>query len=120
MREPPLILVADLFPPLDGHLLALLRDLTPVDWGRPTVCVGWSVKDVAGHLLDTATRRLSFDRDRHVSPGPPSDLSTDAKVGIFVNAANRSGVEFYRGVSAPLAATIVAAGHSFGPAERTR
>ncbi len=99
MRQPLPILVADLFPSLDNHLLALLRGLTPADWSRPTVCVGWSVKDVAGHLLDTATRRLSFDRDRHAPPGPPPDLGTEAKVGAFVNLANRAGVEFYRGTS---------------------
>ena len=101
-------LVAHLFPPLDGHLLTLLRSLTPDDWARSTVCVGWSVKDVAGHLLDTATRRLSIDRDRHVPPGPLPDLSTDARVGAFVNAANRAGVEFYRGVSAPLLIDLMA------------
>lgn len=109
MRQPPPILVADLFPTLDGHLLSLLRGLTSADWGRPTVCAGWSVKDVAGHLLDTATRRLSLDRDRHAPPGPPPDLSTDARVGAFVNAANRAGVEFYRGVSAPLLVDLMAA-----------
>ena len=99
MREPLPILVADLFPPLDNHLLALLRGLTPGDWDHATVCAGWSVKDVAGHLLDTATRRLSFGRDGHVPPGPPPDLGTHARVGAFVNAANRAGVEFYRSVS---------------------
>lgn len=108
MREPAPILVADLFPPLDGHLLSLLRALPPTDWHRPTVCAGWSVKDVAGHLLDTATRRLSLDRDRHAPPGPPPDLSTNAKVGIFANAANRTGVEFYRNVSAPLLIDLMA------------
>ncbi len=108
MREPAPILVADLFPSLDGHLLSLLRGLGPTDWDRPTVCAGWSVKDVAGHLLDTATRRLSLDRDRHAPPGPPPDLSTDAKVGIFVNAANRAGVEFYRSVSAPFLIDLIA------------
>ncbi len=99
MRDPAPILVVDLFPALDGQLVALLRTLSPADWDRATVCAGWSVKDVAGHLLDTATRRLSFGRDRHVPPGPPPDLSTHAKVGAFVNAVNRAGVDFYRGVS---------------------
>ncbi len=100
MGDPVPILVVELFPVLDRQLVALLGTLNPGDWDRPTVCVGWSVKDVAGHLLDTATRRLSSGRDRHVPPGPPPDLDTHAKVGAFVNAANRAGVEFYRGVSA--------------------
>jgi len=39
---------------------------------------------------------------------PPPDLSTDAKVGIFVNAANRAGVEFYRSVSAPFLIDLMA------------
>ncbi len=57
------ILVAGLFRELHGHLLDLLRSLSPEDWRRPTVCSAWSVKDIASHLLDGDLRRLSAGRD---------------------------------------------------------
>jgi uncharacterized protein (TIGR03083 family) len=40
-----------MMPSLRGELAALLAGLTPGDWARPTACPGWSVHDVAGHLL---------------------------------------------------------------------
>ena len=57
------ILVADLFPELDRELLALLRGLTPAQWAVPTACAGWSVKDVALHLLGGDLSNLSRRRD---------------------------------------------------------
>jgi hypothetical protein len=38
----------------------LLRGLGPDDWGRPTACALWTVKDIAEHLLDGNLRRLWF------------------------------------------------------------
>lgn len=32
-------------------LLDLLRDLTPAEWESPSLCAGWSVRDVVAHLL---------------------------------------------------------------------
>lgn len=32
-------------------LLAFLQSLTPNQWESPSLCAGWRVKDVAGHLL---------------------------------------------------------------------
>jgi uncharacterized protein (TIGR03083 family) len=55
--------LADRFAPLDTELIALLRGLGPDDWGRPTACALWTVKDIAAHLLDGNLRRLSFQRD---------------------------------------------------------
>jgi uncharacterized protein (TIGR03083 family) len=61
-------------PPLDTRplypierraLLDVLGSLEPSDWARPTVCPGWDVKDVAGHVLHCYLRRLSGTRDRH-------------------------------------------------------
>ncbi|WP_131735848.1 maleylpyruvate isomerase family mycothiol-dependent enzyme [Actinomadura roseirufa] len=43
----------------------LLRGLGPDDWSRPTVCPGWSVKDVAAHVLGDHIGRLSIHRDGH-------------------------------------------------------
>jgi uncharacterized protein (TIGR03083 family) len=32
-------------------LLDLLRDLTPEEWESPSLCAGWTVRDVVAHLL---------------------------------------------------------------------
>jgi uncharacterized protein (TIGR03083 family) len=34
-----------------GRVLALVDDLSADDWGRPTDCTGWTVRDMLGHLL---------------------------------------------------------------------
>lgn len=64
MTEPQPIVVTDLFPELLEHLLALLSDLSAQDWAQPTVCAGWSVKEVALHLLGGEAGILSRKRDR--------------------------------------------------------
>ncbi len=63
MEVPAPILVADLFPELDRLLLELLRGLTLKQWAVPTACAGWSVKDVALHLLGGDLGNLSRRRD---------------------------------------------------------
>ncbi len=63
MPVTPVFLV-DLFPELHAELMSLLRSLRREDWGQPTACALWSVKDIVAHLLDSALRRLSFGRDR--------------------------------------------------------
>jgi hypothetical protein len=51
-------------------------------------------------LLDTATRRLSSIAIGIVRQGRRRISARTRKVASLVNAANRAGVEFYRGVSA--------------------
>lgn len=46
-------------------LLDLLRSLDPADWGRPTICPGWDVRDLTAHILNDYLRRLSGSRDGH-------------------------------------------------------
>jgi uncharacterized protein (TIGR03083 family) len=70
MRVPDPIRTEHLFLPLHEELMALLRSLEPHEWAAPTVAGAWTVKDVAAHLLDTAMRRLSLQRDGHVREGP--------------------------------------------------
>lgn len=43
--------------------LDLLRGLGPGEWSRPTVCPGWTVKDVVAHVLGDHIGRLSIHRD---------------------------------------------------------
>jgi len=56
------ILTVELFPGLSAQLLNLLEGLPGPAWDAQTACPGWSVKDVAAHLLGGNLRRLSFGR----------------------------------------------------------
>ncbi|MET9239855.1 maleylpyruvate isomerase family mycothiol-dependent enzyme [Nonomuraea sp. NPDC003709] len=57
--------VRPLFPRERQAMLDLLRALDPADWARPTICPGWDVHDVVGHVLNDYMRRLSGSRDGH-------------------------------------------------------
>ncbi|QEH34689.1 hypothetical protein OJF2_32300 [Aquisphaera giovannonii] len=88
MRSPEPILVAHLFRELDGHLLDLLRSLSADDWQRPTVCSAWSVKDIASHLLDTALRRLSMQRDGYAPPDSPREFHSHEELVAYLHRLN--------------------------------
>ncbi|WP_020667348.1 maleylpyruvate isomerase N-terminal domain-containing protein [Amycolatopsis nigrescens] len=53
------------FPRERAALLDLLAALTDQDWTRPTVCPGWTVKDITAHILNDYLRRISGSRDGH-------------------------------------------------------
>lgn len=59
------ILVADLFPEMRIELMNLLASFSPEEWEKPTVCEGWSVKDIAAHLWGDDIGILSHQRDQH-------------------------------------------------------
>ncbi|HXZ80711.1 MAG TPA: maleylpyruvate isomerase N-terminal domain-containing protein [Terriglobales bacterium] len=92
-RQPPPILTAHLFSPLEAKLLELLRSLSPEEWATQTVSPRWKVKDVAAHLLDTALRKLSLVRDGWGATTP--DIRSAADLAAFVNEMNRKGVSFF-------------------------
>jgi uncharacterized protein (TIGR03083 family) len=82
------ILLAGRFRELHGHLLVLLRSLTPADWRRPTVCSAWCVQDIAAHLLDGDLRRLSIRRDGHAPPGDSAVFETHEALVAYLNRLN--------------------------------
>jgi uncharacterized protein (TIGR03083 family) len=59
----PHIDVRPLLAEQQSAFLALLRQLDDNDWARPTVCPGWTVHDVATHVLGGHIGRLSIYRD---------------------------------------------------------
>ena len=85
-----------LFPGLHQHLLELLGTLSREDWQRPTVCKGWSVHDVASHILDTQIRLLSSFRDQSPLRPPAGDLRA------WLNKLNQDWVQATRPVSPTL------------------
>jgi uncharacterized protein (TIGR03083 family) len=75
-HEPVPIDVIELFGEDRAALLQLLDALTEADWHHPTVCKGWSVRDVAAHVLGGDLGNVSRRRDRYtgVRPHPGEDI----------------------------------------------
>lgn len=96
------ILTAGLFTELGQELLALLRALPAAAWERGTVCPGWSVKDVAAHLLDTALRRLALERDGAALPAPDPPIASYAELVAYLNRLNAEWVVAARRLSPAL------------------
>jgi uncharacterized protein (TIGR03083 family) len=84
--------VADLLPQLREELVALLGGLSAQDWESRTSCPGWSVHDIAAHLLGVDLGNVSARRDGWgVSPGPGEDPAVwlDEFNQLWVDAARR-------------------------------
>ena len=64
----PAINVVDLFPEERASLLSVLDSLSSQEWELPTVCTGWSVKDIALHILGSEVGIISRFRDGFFSP----------------------------------------------------
>jgi uncharacterized protein (TIGR03083 family) len=99
LSEPKPVIVVDLFPEILDHLLGLLSSLREEQWNLPTVCTGWSVKDVALHLLGVEIGNISWRRDRHHLGGSIEDWD---ELVTFLNRWNQEWVEVARRTSAPL------------------
>jgi uncharacterized protein (TIGR03083 family) len=100
LRVPGPVIVAKLFPEVLEKLLELLSSLSSDDWNRPTVCSGWSVKDIALHLLGVEVSILSRKRDRfHQST---ANISEWADLVAFINRLNDIWIQAARRISPPL------------------
>lgn len=98
MQLPRRVDVLPLLSPLHSHLMELYKTLTAEQWEAPTVCPGWTVKDIASHLLDTDLRKLSAGRDRFRRP--PEKPFTDPQSLIdYLNDLNGSWVRATRRLS---------------------
>jgi uncharacterized protein (TIGR03083 family) len=94
-----MIETARLYAPLHSHLMELLTGLTSEDWSRPTVCRGWSVQDIAAHILDTQIRILSMGRDGYMPPPPDRAIDSYASLVDFLNSLNSGWVKAARRMS---------------------
>jgi len=95
------VLTLHLFPEERAALLKLLASFAAPKWELPTVCSGWSVKDIAAHLLADDLGRLAGGRDRHApaafAPSTPEDVET--QLLEFINHQNESWVAAARRLS---------------------
>ena len=109
LQPPPPIDVRDLFPAERQALLQLLSGLTDDQWATPTVCPGWTVKDVALHVLGVDLGNLSVQRDGFVdasTAGPRGD-EWEALVA-FVADLNETWVRAARRLSPRLLCELLA------------
>lgn len=105
MRPVEPVHTLDLFPPDREALLELLSGLDDEAWSRPTVCEGWSAKDVALHLLGDDISLLSRRRDgfQDVSLARGAgDLSVWENLVAYLNRWNETWVAAARRISPPL------------------
>ena len=96
LKNPEPILVTALFPEIHKALIDLLKGLTAEEWARPTGCSGWTVKDVALHLLGGESGNLSRRRDGFVTP---ASISGWDELVAFINEWNQDWVRVTRRVS---------------------
>jgi uncharacterized protein (TIGR03083 family) len=69
MNQKRPVIVVDLFAEERQRLLDLLGSLAPEQWSLATSCPGWSVKDIAAHVLGDDLNNLSGGRDGLRTPG---------------------------------------------------
>ncbi len=85
-------------------LLDLLGSLTPAEWATPSAAPGWTVKDLALHLLDDDLGWLSRDRDGDTS----SYLHERGGALVTALAAkNQRWIDGARGLSARVLADLL-------------
>jgi uncharacterized protein (TIGR03083 family) len=98
MKPKPPVIVVDLFPEERQALLDLLRGLPAERWDAPTVCTGWTVKDLAAHLVGDDFNNLSGGRDRYGAAWFADPPSWDALVQ-YINERNEEWVQALRRLS---------------------
>jgi uncharacterized protein (TIGR03083 family) len=87
-----------LFPQLHQLLLEFLRSLSPADWEKPTIVPHWTIKDIAGHLLDGNLRLLSMSRDKYFG-GKPDPIESYGDLVAYLNRLNADWVKAFKRVS---------------------
>lgn len=76
-------------------LMTTLRSLAPADWAKEAV-PGWTVRDLAAHVLGDYYGRLARDRDGH-QEGPA--FAPGETLEAFIHCINQEWVDAYRRVS---------------------
>jgi hypothetical protein len=98
MHTTGIIHTVALFPKLDQLLIELLQSLRPDDWQKKTLAGHWTVKNIAGHLLDGNIRTLSMLRDGYNGTSAPAIGSYRDLVG-YLNGLNAEWVAAMKRVS---------------------
>jgi uncharacterized protein (TIGR03083 family) len=103
------IMVIDLFPPERRQLLELFSELEAEEWEKPTICPGWSVKDIGLHLLGDDIGYLSRARDQFSNPFfRNKDLHEWKSLVKNINEANEAWVRATARISPRLLTDLLA------------
>jgi uncharacterized protein (TIGR03083 family) len=102
------VVVTHLFAPERASLLELLSSLSAGQWQAPTVCPGWSVKDVALHLLGDDIDLLSRRRDGAAPADTPSKPAGFQELVVSLDRLNQAWVEAARRISPRLLCELLA------------
>ena len=107
----PPVTVVDLFPHERESLLSVLASLSDDQWAAATACAGWSVHDVALHILGGDVGNLSGGRDgyvdRHGSDGV--DQAQWDQLLTFIDRRNDEWVRATRRISPRIVCESLAA-----------
>jgi uncharacterized protein (TIGR03083 family) len=106
--EPDVVVVTQLFQPERASLLELLSSLAAEQWQTPTVCPGWSVKDVALHLLGDDIGLLSRRRDGFAPADASGEPGGFQELVAFLDRLNQTWVEAARRISPRLLCELLA------------
>ncbi len=105
------VLAVDLFPLERHRLLHLLSQLQEEEWQTPTICTGWTVKDVVLHLLGDDIGLLSRKRDAFdffsASGQSRAPLNSWDELVDYLNQMNALWVRATRRMSNSLAYTLL-------------
>ena len=101
MKQLEPVLTIHLFPEERVALVDLLQSLSAYTWNAPTVCAGWSVKDIAAHLLADDLGRLARGRDAHGATAfaPSGPENVEGQLLAFINHQNEAWVDAARRLS---------------------
>ncbi len=89
-------------------LIDLLGEFGTEDWTRPTACPGWSVLDLACHLVGDDLGLLSRLRDGHFGTTPPEESTGDgAAFATWLDALQDAWVGATRRLSPRLAIDLL-------------
>jgi uncharacterized protein (TIGR03083 family) len=91
------IYTVNLFLPLSRKLLEILKSMSAADWKQPTACSGWTVKDVAAHLLGGNLGRLQV-RSSETRSVKSSGMDFD-ELTRMINRSNAEWVKAARRIS---------------------
>ncbi len=70
---------------------ALIADIGPDDWSRPTPCTEWSVRDVVNKMTASTQLFAAFGRRERPDPAPdlidPAEILGDDPLAVYLDAA---------------------------------
>ena len=108
MQHEKPIMVIDLFPQERKQLLELFSKLEAEEWEKPTICPGWSVKDIGLHLLGDDIGYLSRARDQFSNPFfRNKDLHAWGRLVKNINEANELWVKATARISPKLLSDLL-------------